>query len=177
MALQTLDIDVHRQKWALTVQGLKGAANEDEADTRAACVQLAKDNPEIDHALVCEFFACHTLSEKADAGIIIQFCHLSRRNMWLTNATHTRWEPCEHQPRCATRVAPPKKTYLKSAMTCRLRKRGGSSSSTTDNGPNWTSLLATTHLSDRISGKRQLFKVSWVQTLCLAFRNQMLDSS
>ena len=26
LALQTLDIDVHRRKWALTVQGLKGAA-------------------------------------------------------------------------------------------------------------------------------------------------------
>ena len=34
LALQTLDIDVHRRKLSLTVQGLKGDADEDDADTR-----------------------------------------------------------------------------------------------------------------------------------------------
>ena len=90
LALQTLDIDVHRRKWALTVQGLKGAAKEDESDTRAACVQLAKDNLAIDDASVLEFAACHRLSQKADAGIIVRFCDLSWRNMWLANAKHLR---------------------------------------------------------------------------------------
>ena len=176
MALQTLDIDIYRHKWALTVQGLKGAAKEDEADTRAAYVELAKDNPEIDDASVCVFTACHTLSDKANAGIIIQFCDLSKRNLRLTNATHTRGEPCQHQPDVPPVLRPPPPRF-KSAMTCRLRKSGGSSSGTNDNGPYCTSLLATTDLSDRISGKRQLLKVSWVQTLCLAFSKQMLDSS
>ena len=42
LALQTLDIDIHRRKWSLTIQGLKGAADEDEYTTRQTCVRLAK---------------------------------------------------------------------------------------------------------------------------------------
>ena len=38
LALQTLDLDVHRRKWSLTVQGLKGEENEDEDKTRDICV-------------------------------------------------------------------------------------------------------------------------------------------
>ena len=179
LALQTLDIDVHRRKWALTVQGLKGAAKEDETDTRATCVQLAKDNLTIDDPSVREFAACHRLSQKADAGIIILFCDVSRRNMWLANARHLRGS-ANHvsiSPDVPPVLRPIKKTSFKSAKTCRLKKRRGPSSGTSDSGPTWTSLSATTDLSDRISRKRQLFKVSWVQTLCLAFRNQMLNLS
>ena len=90
LAMQTLDIDVHRRKWALTLQGLKGAAKEDEEDTRASCVQLARDTLEIENASVWDFAACHRLSQKADAGIIVQFNDLSKRNMWLANAKNLR---------------------------------------------------------------------------------------
>ena len=90
LAMQTLDIDVHRRKWALTLQGLKGAAKEDEVDTRAACVQLARDTLEIENASVCDFAACHRLSQKADAGIINRFNDLSKRNMWLANAKNLK---------------------------------------------------------------------------------------
>ena len=90
LAMQTLDIDVHRRKWALTLQGLKGAAKEDEVDTRAACVKLARDTLEIENASVWDFAACHRLSQKADAGIIVRFNDLSKRNMWLANAKNLR---------------------------------------------------------------------------------------
>ena len=50
LALQTLDIDVHRRKWSLTVQGLKGDPDEDDADTRRACVRLRRFSP---HATDC----------------------------------------------------------------------------------------------------------------------------
>ena len=90
LAMQTLDIDVHRRKWALTLQGLKGAAKEDEVDTRAACVQLARDTLEIENASVCDFAACHRLPQKADAGIIVRFNDLSKRNMWLANAKNLK---------------------------------------------------------------------------------------
>ena len=44
LALQTMDLDVHRRKWSLTIHGLKGEAGEEEEITRDACVKLAKDH-------------------------------------------------------------------------------------------------------------------------------------
>ena len=42
LAFQTLDIDMHRRKWSLTINGLKGKPSEDDVDTRNACVRLAR---------------------------------------------------------------------------------------------------------------------------------------
>ena len=70
LALQTLDIDVHRRKWSLTVQGLKGVADEDDADDHRACVQLAHQHLDIEDATEADFAACQGLSHKKDAGII-----------------------------------------------------------------------------------------------------------
>ena len=42
LALQTMDLDVHRRKWSLSIHGLKREASEDEEVTRDACVKLAK---------------------------------------------------------------------------------------------------------------------------------------
>ena len=44
LARQTIDLDVHRRKWTLTIHGLKGEAGEDEEVTRDACVKLAQDH-------------------------------------------------------------------------------------------------------------------------------------
>ena len=41
LALQTMDLDVHRRKWSLSIHGLKGESGEDEVTTDA-CVKLAK---------------------------------------------------------------------------------------------------------------------------------------
>ena len=86
LALQTLDIDVHRRKWSLTVQGLKGDPDEDDADTRRACVRLARQHLDIEDAAEADFAACHRLSRKKDAGIILRFRDLSQRNKWLLGA-------------------------------------------------------------------------------------------
>ena len=83
LALQTLDIDVHRRKWSLTVQGLKGDPDEDDADTRRACVRLVRQHLDIEDAAEADFAACHRLSRKKDAGIILRFRDLSQRNKWL----------------------------------------------------------------------------------------------
>ena len=56
LAMQTLDIDVHCQKWALTLQGLMVAAKEDGVDTRTVYVQLAMDTLEIENASVWDLF-------------------------------------------------------------------------------------------------------------------------
>ena len=86
LALQTLDIDIHRRKWSLTIQGLKGAADEDEDTTRQACVRLAKEHLKITDASVFDFSSCHRLANKENTGIIIRFKDLQQRNTWLQNA-------------------------------------------------------------------------------------------
>ena len=86
LALQTLDLDVHRRKWSLTVQGLKGEEEEDEDDTRAACVNLAQQHLGITDAATTDFSSCHRLSRQANSGIIIRFKDLHARNKWLSNA-------------------------------------------------------------------------------------------
>ena len=59
LALQTLDIDVHRHKWTLTIQGLKSDADEHEDDTRDACINLAKTHLDIKDAKASDLAACH----------------------------------------------------------------------------------------------------------------------
>ena len=86
MALQTVDIDMHRRKWSLTIQGLKGAADEDEDTTRQACVNLAKQHLKITDASVFDLSSCHRLAKKENAGIMIRFKDLQQRNNWLQNA-------------------------------------------------------------------------------------------
>ena len=85
LAMQTMDIDVHRRKWSLTIHGLKGPAQEDDTDTREACVKLAWEQLGIDASL-SDFAACHHLSRSVDAGIIMRFRDLGMRNQWLDNA-------------------------------------------------------------------------------------------
>ena len=90
LALQTLDIDVHRRKWSLTIQGITGAAGEEDEDTRDVCVALAKDKLGIADASVADFAACHRLSRKENAGIIVRFRDLGMRNRWLASAKNLR---------------------------------------------------------------------------------------
>ena len=79
-AFQTLDIDIHRRKWSLTINGLKGKPSEDEVDTRNACVRLACDHLGIPDADASDLAACHRLANKEYGGIILRFCDLSARN-------------------------------------------------------------------------------------------------
>ena len=90
LALQTLNLDVHRRKWSLTVHGLPGAAHEDEADTRRAVIQMAQQKLKIQDASPNDLAACHRLKPDAGAGIILRFNDLSKRNKWMTNARNLR---------------------------------------------------------------------------------------
>ena len=51
LVMQTLDLHVHRRKWTLMIQGLKGPADDDEDETRAACVALARDCLQVDKCI------------------------------------------------------------------------------------------------------------------------------
>ena len=86
LALQTLDLDVHRRKWALTIQGLKGEAKKDEKVTRSLCVNLAKQHLGVQDASGSYLAACHRLSGNAGSGVILRFRDLSQRNDWLSGA-------------------------------------------------------------------------------------------
>ena len=88
--MQTLDLDMHRRKWSLTINGIKGASGGDDVDTRNACVQLARDHLGIPDADPNDLAACHRLARKEDAGIILRFRDLSRRNEWLFGAKNLK---------------------------------------------------------------------------------------
>ena len=117
LAMQTLDLDMHRRKWGLTIQGLKGPAEEKECDTREACVTLAKDHLRIPTAAVTDFSACHRLSTKANAGIILRFRDLQQRNHWLENAKNLK----NHQDRIS--ISPDLPPVLRPLKTELLQKR------------------------------------------------------
>ena len=86
LAIQTLDIDVHRRKWNLVIHGIKGNAAEPESVTRGKCVKFAKDDLQIPDAEQHRYAACHRLRRSPDAAIIIRFSDLKDRNQWLGHA-------------------------------------------------------------------------------------------
>ena len=86
LAMQTLDLDIHRRKWNLTVHGIPGEPEELESTTRQLVASLAKDKMGIDGASVADFSACHRLKQAKDAPIIVRFVDLGRRNQFLANA-------------------------------------------------------------------------------------------
>ena len=85
-----LDLDVHRRKWSLNIQGIKGLAGEDEDMTRTKVVEFARNKLGITDAEPSDYAACHRLSQAADSGIIMRFIDLSRRNAWLDNAKNLK---------------------------------------------------------------------------------------
>ena len=126
LALQTLDIEMHRHKWTLTVQGLKGTPGEDESVTREACVKLAKEHLQIDDASVYVFAACHRRAKKENAGIIMRFKDLQQRNIWLQNAKHlkTHEDKISIAPDLPPVLRPLKKSCFRRGKICpHLRKK------------------------------------------------------
>ena len=117
LALQTLDLDVHRRKWALTIQGLKGEEKEDEKVTRSLCVDLAKQHLGVSDAAGSDLAACHRLNKSAGSGVILRFRDLSQRNEWLTGAKGLR----NHADRIS--VSPDLPPVLRPLKTELLNKR------------------------------------------------------
>ena len=90
LALQTLDMDVHRRKWNVIIQGLKGHAGESEEITKGKVIRFARDSLKIVNTESLQLAACHRLKRAPDAGIILRFVDLSDRNRWLTNAKYLK---------------------------------------------------------------------------------------
>ena len=83
MCLNTFNLDTHRRKWTLIINGLKGDAGEPELVTRTKVRELAKHKLKIQGVDSHAFTACHRLSQSEDAGVILCFQDLYNRNEWL----------------------------------------------------------------------------------------------
>ena len=90
MCLNTLNLDTHRRKWSLIINGLKGNAGEPELVTRTKVCELAKHKLKIQGVDSHAFTACHRLSQREDAGVILCFQDLYNRNEWLLNAKNLK---------------------------------------------------------------------------------------
>ena len=90
ISLNTLDLDTHRRKWSLILNGVNGDAGESEQQTRTKVRQFATHQLKITGADSQIFTACHRLSQKDQAGIIVCFSDLSHRNQWLHNAKNLK---------------------------------------------------------------------------------------
>ena len=91
LARHILDMDVHRRKWSLIIQGLPGPAGESEAATRQECTKFAREYLGIRGDT--HIAACHRLRQARDAPITIRFCDLAARNAWLDGAKGLRNRP------------------------------------------------------------------------------------
>ena len=86
LAIRVLDINTHRRKWSLILQGLPIEPGEAGDATQLKCVELAKSNLSVPDAFPSDMAACHRLNGNKDAAILIHFLDLDKRNRWLAGA-------------------------------------------------------------------------------------------
>ena len=86
MCLNILNLDTHRRKWTLIINGLHGNPGEPELETRNKVKHFAVNKLKVPGADSHLFSACHRLSQQANAGIIVRFNDLANRNDWLSGA-------------------------------------------------------------------------------------------
>ena len=65
-------------------------AGELECATRAKCIQFAKEVLKVEDVATWHLAACHRLSQKPNAGIILRFVDLAQRDRWLSGTKHLR---------------------------------------------------------------------------------------
>ena len=90
LARRQLDLEVHRRKWNLVIHGIQGDAKEDGSVTRQTCMQFAKTILKVADAEATAFAACHRLSQKPNAGIILRFVDLAQRDSWISGTKHLK---------------------------------------------------------------------------------------
>ena len=90
LARRQLELEVHRRKWNLVIHGIEGTEKEDEAVTRQVCRGFAKEVLRVEDADATVFAACHRLSTKRNAGIIVRFMDLAQRDQWLSGTKNLK---------------------------------------------------------------------------------------
>ena len=118
LAMRQLELEVHQRKWALIINGVAGAANERDDDTRAACVRLANDTLKVPNAGNTRISACHRLSQEPDAVILICFTDLSQRNLWQQNAKNLKGKDISISPDLPPVLRKLKKTFWPIGKNC-----------------------------------------------------------
>ena len=80
ITLQNVDLNVHRRKFSLIIQGLEGPAREECANTRKSVIDMAKTKLGV-LATPRDLAACHRLKPMKDAGIIVRrFVDINERD-------------------------------------------------------------------------------------------------
>ena len=90
LARRQLELEVHRRKWNLVIHGIQGDAKEDGSVTRQTCIKFAKTVLKVPDAEATAFAACHRLSQKPNAGIILRFVDLAQRDSWISGTKHLK---------------------------------------------------------------------------------------
>ena len=91
--MNMLDSEVHRRKWSLIVNGLKGESSEKGEITRLKVKSFAVDELKVQGVDSHKMSAFHRLSQSENSGIIVRFCDLKDRNAWLQNAENLQNSP------------------------------------------------------------------------------------
>ena len=90
LARRQLELKVHRQKWNLVMHIIQGDTKKDWSVTRQTCMQFAKTVLKVLDAETTACTACHRLSQKPNAGIILRFMDLAQRDSWISGAKHLK---------------------------------------------------------------------------------------
>ena len=86
LVFEIIDDRTHKRKWGVIVHGIDGQAQEKSFETRTKVIEFAREKLKVPapfepntHRLA----ACHRLSQKPNAAILIRFLDLDERNAWL----------------------------------------------------------------------------------------------
>ena len=112
-AIQSINADMYSRKWNLIIHGLNGPKGESEANTEAKVRSMGTSLLKLTTVATAPFAACHRLSQRENAGIIVKFVNLTDRNAWLAQAKELRNAPT---PISISTDLPPILKPLKSAI-------------------------------------------------------------
>ena len=113
LALRNLELETHRRKWNLILHGVGGEEGESQNTTREKVLRFAKDNLKLkNNELDMHFAACHRLSRNKDAGIIIRFCDLGQRDLWMSSTRNLKGSKFSLAPDLPPKVRPLKNAIM-----------------------------------------------------------------
>ena len=110
LALRDLELETHRRKWNLILHGLDGEEGEAQHKTRESVMKFAKEKLKLQDTNI-HLAACHRLSRKKNAGIIVRFCDLSQRDLWMSSTKNLHGTNISLSP-----DLPPKVRSIKNAV-------------------------------------------------------------
>ena len=110
LALRNLELETHRRKWNLILHGIDGNEGESQHTTREKVMKFAKENLKVKDTAI-HLAACHRLSRKKDAGIIVRFCDLYQRDLWMSSTRNLQGTAISLSP-----DLPPKVRQLKNTV-------------------------------------------------------------